>query len=340
MAGEPLHSWIKPSRDASSRTHSRTLRLDAENPWPGLAPYDEASSDFFRGRSREAIELLRMIRLAPLTALYGESGLGKTSLLQAGLFPLLRQQHYLPVHLHIDFSDKAKDSPLDQVAQRLAEELALAEAECPQRGGDEGLWEYLHREGMEIWSNDNFLLIPVLVFDQFEELFSGAVGDTERVQQVRNSLADLMDNRIPVELASEEAGEKRSQLNLLSQNYRIVLSFREDYLPDLKSWEMNIPSLLRNYLRLEPMTRQCAIEAVREAGHAVLDDGVAPLIVDFVGEADGRASEDNKAFIEPLLLCLCCISSIVDVRKVKKLAHNAFQGGGRQVVARIMAPVC
>jgi hypothetical protein len=177
----------------------------------------------------------------------------------------------------------------------------------------------------------------VLVFDQFEELFSGAVGDTERVQQVRNSLADLMDNRIPVELASEEAGEKRSQLNLLSQNYRIVLSFREDYLPDLKSWEMNIPSLLRNYLRLEPMTRQCAIEAVREAGHAVLDDGVAPLIVDFVGEADGRASEDNKAFIEPVLLCLCCYQLNRRRKKGKKINRALVSAIPPLVITHLLA---
>ena len=60
-----------------------SFQLDADNPWPGLAAYDEASRDFFHGRSAEAAEILRLIRLASLTVLYGKSGLGKSSLLQA-----------------------------------------------------------------------------------------------------------------------------------------------------------------------------------------------------------------------------------------------------------------
>ena len=86
-------------------------RLDDLNPWPGLAPYDEGSSGFFYGRDQESAELLRLISLAPLTVVYGKSGLGKTSLLQAGLFPLLRTARYVPVYLRLDFSDAVKDPP-------------------------------------------------------------------------------------------------------------------------------------------------------------------------------------------------------------------------------------
>ena len=48
---------------------------------------------------------------APVTVLFGRSGLGKTSLLRAGLFPLLRDPsphlsltriHYLPVYVRLD----------------------------------------------------------------------------------------------------------------------------------------------------------------------------------------------------------------------------------------------
>jgi hypothetical protein len=291
--------------DAPLGSRTQAARLDVENPWPGLASYDEASSPFFHGRNREAAELLRMIRLAALTALYGKSGLGKSSLLQAGLFPLLRAQHYLPVYLRIDFSNAVAD-PLEHVARRLEEELRRGGAEFPQRKADETLWEYLHREHLEIWSSDNFPLFPVLVFDQFEELFSRRASDAQRVHQIRDSLADLIENRIPAELATDEAKPKRARLNLLSSNYRVVISCREDYLPDLKSWEKDVPSLLRNYLRLEPMTRQCAIEAVERSGQTVLADGVPPLIVDFVGNINDGANKNIEPVIEPVLLCLCC----------------------------------
>ena len=112
--------------------------LNAQNPWPGLAAYDEASRDFFNGRSEEAAELLKLIRLAPLTVLYGKSGLGKSSLLQAGLFPLLRAGHYLPVNLRIDCS-AGPDSALERVAQRLMEELSRSKAEFPERGDESSM---------------------------------------------------------------------------------------------------------------------------------------------------------------------------------------------------------
>ncbi len=284
------------------------LRVDAQNPWPGLEAYDEASSEFFCGRSTEAAELLRLIRLAPLTVVYGKSGLGKTSLLQAGLFPLLRAQHYLPVLLRLDFAGEIKNPPLEQVKQCLRESLDRAKVEYPTIGSDESLWEYLHRKDAEFWSVDNFPLTPVLVFDQFEELFSRTGGNVELIGQVFDGMADLIENRIPAELASETAGSRRSRLDLLSQRYCIVLSFREDFVPEIRTWEKQVPSLLRNYLRLEPMSRECAIKTVEQSGKTVLEDGVAPWIVDLVGKRDHQsdASDASDMVVEPVLLSLCC----------------------------------
>ena len=133
-------------------TLASPVRLDFQNPWPGLDAYDEASHSFFHGRGEEAAELLRVIRMAPLSVVYGKSGLGKSSLLQAGLFPLLRTEHYLPIYVRVDFSSGRADPPLDQARRRLKDELDGAMAEYPAFGSDESLWEYLHRKDLEIWS--------------------------------------------------------------------------------------------------------------------------------------------------------------------------------------------
>ena len=63
-------------------------QLDGENPWPGLESFKEDASAFFHGRDREAESLLGHVLDAPVTVLYGKSGLGKTSLLRASLFPV------------------------------------------------------------------------------------------------------------------------------------------------------------------------------------------------------------------------------------------------------------
>lgn len=280
--------------------------LTPHDPWPGLAAYDESASEFFFGRAEEAAELLRMVRLAPLTVLYGKSGLGKTSLLQAGFFPLLRAEHYFPILLRLDFSPAAALSPLDQATNKLTAALSDAAAEFPAWQAQESLWCYLHRRDLEIWSKDNYLLKPVLVFDQFEEIFSRGNPKTEHIQSTFNMLADLIENRIPSELANGNSSRDAfSKLDLMSQRYRVVLSFREDFLPEIEGWKEQVPSLLRNRLRLLPMSRERAIEAVTQAGVSVLAPGVAHMLVDFVGNLDSPSS-GVVSVIEPVLLSLCC----------------------------------
>ena len=110
--------------------------ISSTNPWPGLDEYDEASRNFFHGRDAEKAELLRLIRLAPLTVLYGSSGLGKSSLLKAGVMPELRKEHFLPVYLRVDYSANAERPPLEQVMRRVEEEMLHAGADFPPR--DEG----------------------------------------------------------------------------------------------------------------------------------------------------------------------------------------------------------
>ena len=271
------------------------VKVDAQNPWPGPDAYDEASSEFFYGRKQESAELLRLIRLAPLTVVYGKSGLGKTSLLQAGLFPLLREQHFLPVLKRLDFEQGVRIQPIEQIKQELKNSLEHLKADYPPMQSDETLWEYLHRKDAEFWSKDNFPLTPVLVLDQFEELFSRTGGNAELIGHVFEDLADLIENRIPPELANEDARARRARLDLLSQRYCVVLSFREDFLPTIRTWEKQVPSLLRNYLRLEPMSRDRAIQAVEQAGVAVSGAGCSAGYRRFGGTR--RAGEARRRYL-------------------------------------------
>ena len=81
--------------------------VDAEHPWPGLVPFTEEIQGYFHGRDSEAAELLRLIKREPLTVLFGQSGLGKSSLLSAGLFPRLRRDDFLPVYIRLEVSPDA-----------------------------------------------------------------------------------------------------------------------------------------------------------------------------------------------------------------------------------------
>jgi hypothetical protein len=184
-----------------SRAQSGVM-LDEQNPWPGLHEFDERSRYFFNGREEETAALFRLVSDAPLTVLYGRSGLGKTSLLQAGLFPRLRQAQFLPVYVRLD--PRSSDAPLmDQALHAFKVELQVEGIDHPTLGPGETLWEYLHRADLELWSGQNHLLTPVFIFDQFEEMFTLGAENVAGVQQFHEDLADLIGNRIPGGLAKQ-----------------------------------------------------------------------------------------------------------------------------------------
>jgi hypothetical protein len=144
----------------------KRLGLDAQNPWPGLATFGEGDQDYFRGRRRESEELTRLVRRERLTVLFGRSGLGKSSLLHAGLFPHLREDLHLPVYLRIDYA--VATSPRQQVWDALNEACIRNGVKAMPPEPDESLWAYFHRAGAGFWNPGRGPLLPVLVFDQFE----------------------------------------------------------------------------------------------------------------------------------------------------------------------------
>ncbi len=305
-------------------------QLDRDNPWPGLASYDETSQLFFSGRTAEADELLRRILDEPLTVLFGKSGLGKTSLLHAGLFPRLRALDLLPVlvRLHVR---QTSEPFADQVRVRLIDELRDHGIEHAGTTADETLWEYLHGAGQEFWSRQNRLVRPVFVFDQFEELFTLGRAVPARVEAFREDLADLAENRIPAALVRrhESDGTSGTTLNTRAMPYKIVIALREDFLADLEGWRAVMPSLRRNRMRLLPMRSDQALEAVcNERTRHLVSEPLARTIVAFLsacGSSDPSESESAGATsaVEPALLSLFCRGINEQRTRDRKAAFDA-----------------
>ena len=77
----------------------------AENTFLGLQPYTEDDAYRFKGRTEESQELFRLIVRNDFTVCYAESGEGKTSLLNAGVFPLLRENMNFPIAITFTSDD-------------------------------------------------------------------------------------------------------------------------------------------------------------------------------------------------------------------------------------------
>ena len=299
--------------------------VDAQNPWPGLSAFDESAQQFFSGRETESTELWRLVGQAPLTVLFGKSGLGKTSLLQAGLFPRVRQQNILPVYVRLDVRDRLRPL-IEQAATALQAEIDLhgVDAAAAEPGGI--LWDHLHARRVTWWSSKNQSLTPLFVFDQFEEVFTLGAENAAGIERLRLDLADLIENRIPADLAQRiSGGTSTEDLDLRGQRYKVMLSFREDFLPEVEGWKRELPALMRNRLRLLPMNAEQALQVVTGntadgRTHRLVSEDTARDIVRFVAAAQigdqktgsgrpGRTAADEgweQIQIEPALLSLVC----------------------------------
>ena len=312
------------------KNSASVIILDDENPWPALSPFNEEGSHYFNGRDEEIAALRRTVSQAPLTVLFGQSGLGKTSLLKAGLFPHFRAENYLPVYVRLNVQDKEKPL-INQVSEALQTEIINQGIDAHPFEIDETLWQYLHKDNMELWSAQNRLLVPLFVLDQFEEVITLSKGNSAAVEQLRIDLADLVENRIPapiVALSEISVDSAAKNLDLQRQNYKILLSFREDFLPAFESWKKEMPSLQRNRFRLLPMTGEQALKAIHDTAPKLADKKIASEIVKFVAasqssydqisgfipvteSATGKTSNVDlpllvDLIVEPALLSLVC----------------------------------
>ena len=203
------------------------------SPYKGLASFADSDLDerFFFGRDRE-IELVTANLVASrLTVLYGPSGVGKSSLLRAGVVRRLRTlvpagqgavagDGALPVVV-----DTWRDDPDATIA-------AAAGARLP--GPDEALADVLAERVAEV---DGELY---LVLDQMEEYF--VYHGRDRGGPLRKSLAEILG---------------RPELRV-----HVLLGIRDDALAELDAFKGRVPALFGNVLRLDHLDRAAAQEAI------------------------------------------------------------------------------
>jgi len=294
------------NRISSSPIASATI--DPENPWLGLSSYTEESRAYFHGRDEEAAELARRVQRRLLTVLFGQSGLGKTSLLRAGLVPRLRGEGYCPVYVRVDYSPDSPP-PSEQIKQAIfrATEAAGHWTRPGSAVEGESLWEFLHHRGDLLRDASGRTLLPLLIFDQFEEIFTLAQADDAgrlRAKRFLDDLADLVENRPPAELERrlEQDEAVAEDYDFARADYRILIALREDYLAHLESVKGAMPSITQNRMRLARMTGAQALSAVQKPGDRLVSQEVAESIVRFVA----GGAELANAEVEPSLLSLVC----------------------------------
>jgi len=208
-----------------------------------LIPYYEEDAPFFFGRELERKIIIANLMASRLTLFYGPSGVGKSSILNAGVVHHFqaaaednRSKDGSRKLAVVAFREWGPIDPIPALVRKVDEVLSrdLGDRESKPTGADRGLMETLH-----MWEEHLRGSIYILL-DQFEEYF---------VYPRPSSSSTFADD------LAEVIRQRKLPVNFL-------ISIRDDALAKLDHFEGTIPNLFDNYIRIEHLTREGAREAI------------------------------------------------------------------------------
>jgi hypothetical protein len=281
--------------------------------YPGSRPFTPDYSHLFFGRDEDIGKLSRFINAERLSVLYGKSGLGKSSLLNAGVIPKLQNEGY--THIPVRFgSFSVEDSilmPLDVMAQAIIQ--ASPEHNYLESIEDEDISLCQHLKGIQYAHKESPSIL--LVLDQFEELFT---YPEEEYRAFAATLAKLLNGQMPRRFKRHLRRKVGENEDLLSEeewtwmdkpiDLHVVLAIRSDKLSLLNKLTDSIPNILLNCYELMPLTDQQAGEAIVQP--ALLEGDYASHKFDYDAETVDKMldylTQGGNRSIESFQLQILC----------------------------------
>ena len=256
--------------------------------YPGTRPFEAAEKHLFYGREREINDLTRLTILERLVVLFGKSGYGKSSLLQAGVLPKLATQEeiWTPLSMRLGVYDgqmspcqivvehlkrvKNKEKTLENaqntegVSESKIQNSKLNAVDTEGAFLDDGsLWRSFKKRQM--LENVRILLI----FDQFEEFFTYPL---EQQKQFKTEMAELLYSAMPQHIVEEFKTSSFEQRRFLARpmNIHVLFSIRSDKLSLLHSLKDALPAILHVRYELLGLSVGQARQAIQQP--ALADD--------------------------------------------------------------------
>lgn len=234
------------------------------SPFVGFQPFTPDYAALFFGRDTEIQELFDKIineTQVRITLLFGPLGVGKTSLILAGLLPRLET---LCKAQYVRVSREFIDSAAVQ---------SLLEHE-PDHSATPGLlkiafqWEHAMPDPLDR---------KVIILDQFEEFYIWT-PQPNRLLNLYLHIAHLLQSR---------------------QNTDLVLVVRDEFFSQLQDIEAFVPNVLAEQVRIRHVDARTAAQIIKktaaQAEMVIEDPNIVPKIVQNVSEEDGKI---NLAYLQ------------------------------------------
>ena len=270
--------------------------LQLASPYPGLMPFEEKDQMVFFAREKATERLLKCLRPTPrFLALFGPSGSGKSSLINAGLIPRLRRGD-LPVSEHW----KIMVCPLGHDPFRELEGCGLPGAE-----------DDLPLAVINFLSNNPLCPRILLIIDQFEELFF-LVEKTGRERFIEQLIRLLSSDVHCVVL-----------LVMRDDFYSQLVHDIPSILPWLDEGLINIPPILEN-----EELRAIVAEPAHWAGISFEEGLVETIVHDAVGALPVNHGGRKSAHSSILPLLQFSLSQMWERKSEGYISHSAYREVG------------
>jgi len=241
--------------------------MKMQHRYPGARPFETGEEAMFFGREQDVEKLQTQLRLNQMLVLYAKSGLGKSSLLNAGLLPRLEQEEGLrSFSIRFQAYQPTQDKvvlPLDRTSAKLHSVSPLLDRIANEQ--PKSLWYLLKSWQLSTEGTEG----AVLVFDQFEELFT---YPTKAVEAFAQQLAALLYTTIPdhyrkgleSKLAENPDSFTATELELLHQpiHLRFIMAIRSDRYSLLDRLKPFVPDLLASTYELKALGLSQAEDAI------------------------------------------------------------------------------
>lgn len=328
-----------------------------KNPWLGLESYKEG--EVLYGRDKDIRDLTQCVLNDTDTLLYGKSGIGKSSILNAGILPAARRNGYIPVLVRL--SHKGELSYLDQIKEAINKpntpSIKVHEVVACKDASKESLYEYFHRNTFHTADGERVKLL--IIFDQFEEIFT-LQGDESIKKRFFAELADLLNDILPANLQQGitaqvddgqqtivdsdddfdnlfdkiDIGDKSDVLNYVNDNeIHLVFTIREDFLSEFEYYSASIPSLKQNRYGLRPINEEQAAQIILRPMPGLIDEAVARLIIEKVtGRTDFELDGAPEIEVDSAVLSLY-LNRLYDAKKGKTITSELVEQKGGEIIA-------